>query len=94
MKNPDRFSIRAHLNMMNAPERKTVCEHMVHISQVVKDRDGSDNSYVNSYYKCLKTKRRISGRKACINCVMYKPLLPRDTVLPINYNKEKKTKPC
>jgi hypothetical protein len=83
---------------MNAPERKCICEYLAHISQLVKARDGSGESYTNSYYQCLKTKHRVSGRKACINCTMYKPLLPCETVLPINYNQpspdEVKKKKC
>ena len=58
---------------MNAPKRKVQCVHLSHVTQVIKDRTGPDEHYLDSHFECMKTKCHISKR-ACINCIMYQPL--------------------
>lgn len=68
------FSIRTNIIHMNAPKRKAPCLYFIGVSRLVKATDGSGDAYTDTYNQCNKTKKRIR-KSACINCVMYQPII-------------------
>jgi hypothetical protein len=53
------------------PKRKAMCLYLIHVAQLIKDRTGSGENYIDSHWECTKIKQRISKRH-CLNCTMYK----------------------
>ena len=73
--NPIKHSIKYLKERMENPnlyKRRSTCEHLNYVSQLIKSRTGED-SYTNSYYMCNYFKLRIS-RRHCMNCKFYKKL--------------------
>jgi hypothetical protein len=57
----------------SAPKSKPACEHIRHISQVIKDPVNPKIGYIDTHYECSFAKKRIS-KPFCLNCTDYKPI--------------------
>lgn len=67
------LSIRTLLLKMQSPEKRKTCESFTKVCQLIKDRTGEGNNYIDSYNFCSLLKKRIDKRH-CINCKFFKPL--------------------
>jgi hypothetical protein len=68
------FSIRTNLIRQSAFKRPKTCMYICHVSKLIRPTLPGESSYTDSYYQCNKRQCRISGKAACQNCTMYKPL--------------------
>lgn len=67
---------RKTMEAMNPPKRTAQCLYLCKVSQLIRSIDGSSDNYIDSYYQCNKNKpHRISGKKLCKLCVLYKPII-------------------
>lgn len=68
-----RFSIKTLLLKQNDFKRPVVCSHLYKFSQLIRDRTGSGESYIDSHLKCNHLQIRIT-KKHCKNCNFYNPI--------------------
>lgn len=52
---------------------KPACEHIRHISQIIRDVNNPKVGYIDTHYECSFFKKRIS-KPFCLNCNDYKPI--------------------
>jgi YHS domain-containing protein len=55
-------------------QKKSVCEYLSKVSQLIKDHTGENSSYTDTYYFCSQLKKRIT-KKHCKNCKLYKSII-------------------
>lgn len=73
LRSTGRFSIKTLLMRQNEFARPVACQHFTRVSQLIKDRTGSGESYTDTYIFCLSMKKRIT-KKSCKNCNLYYPI--------------------
>ena len=71
LKATGRFSIKTLLLRQNDFVRPCACEFFCKVSQLIKDRTGGGNDYLDSYTYCSYLKTRIT-KKHCKDCNFYK----------------------
>jgi hypothetical protein len=50
-----------------------ICKYLVHPSNIVKDKTGEGNDYIDTYYFCTLLKKRII-KKHCAGCKNFEKL--------------------